>query len=118
MLLTLLCSSDFTDHGISYEIVDGEVNTNRAWWPQAEAILGFELGWRLTGDREWLNRIAVQWDYIRRVIVDPREGGEWFNELLEDGSSIGKPEAEEWKCPYHNARMCLRMAGSDIPESF
>ena len=108
----------FTDHGISYEIVNGEVNTNRAWWPQAEAVLGFELGWRLTGDRKWLDRIATQWDYIQKVIVDPREGGEWFNELLEDGSSIGKPEAEEWKCPYHNARMCLRMAGSAVPESF
>ena len=57
-----------------------------------------------------------QWDYILRVIVDPREGGEWFNELLEDGTSLRKPVVEEWKCPYHNGRMCLRMIGAEIPE--
>ena len=106
----------FTDHGLNYEIVDGAVNTNRAWWPQAEAILGFEFGWRMTKDPEWLKRIRAQWDYILRVIVDPREGGEWFNELLEDGTSLRKPVVEEWKCPYHNGRMCLRMIGADIPE--
>ena len=106
----------FTDHGLNYEIVDGAVNTNRAWWPQAEAILGFEFGWRMTKDPEWLKRIQTQWDYILRVIVDPREGGEWFNELLEDGTSLRKPVVEEWKCPYHNGRMCLRMIGADIPE--
>ncbi len=106
----------FTDHGLNYEIVDGAVNTNRAWWPQAEAILGFGFGWRMTKDPEWLKRIRTQWDYILRVIVDPREGGEWFNELLEDGTSLRKPVVEEWKCPYHNGRMCLRMIGADIPE--
>ncbi len=106
----------FTDHGLNYENVDGAVNTNRAWWPQAEAILGFGFGWRMTKDPEWLKRIRTQWDYILRVIVDPREGGEWFNELLEDGTSLRKPVVEEWKCPYHNGRMCLRMIGADIPE--
>ena len=106
----------FTDHGLHYEIVDGAVNGNRAWWPQAEAVLGFAFGWRMTGDRAWLGRIRQQWDYIRRVIVDPREGGEWFNELREDGTSLHKPEVEEWKCPYHNGRMCLMMAEADIPE--
>ena len=55
--------------------------------------------------------MKIQWDYILRAIVDPREGSEWFNELQEDGTSLRKPMVEEWKCPYHNGRMCLLMMG-------
>ncbi len=118
MCLDLLESSTeraFTDHGLHYEIVNGVVNTNRAWWPQAEAVLGFCFGWRMTGERCWLGRLKIQWDYILRVIVDPRVGGEWFNELKEDGTSLLKPMVEEWKCPYHNGRMCLRLIETDLP---
>jgi mannobiose 2-epimerase len=119
MCLDLLESATeraFTDHGLHYEIVDGELNTTRAWWPQAEAMLGFEFGWRMTGDPVWLKRMRTQWDYILRAVVDPREGGEWISEIREDGTSIGKPMVEEWKCPYHNGRMCLRLMQAGLPE--
>ncbi|MCR5094907.1 MAG: AGE family epimerase/isomerase [Lachnospiraceae bacterium] len=112
MCLDLLQSSTeraFTDHGLHYEIVGGEVNTIRAWWPQAEAMLGFAFGRRMTDDPAWDTKMQKQWDYIMRVIVDPRENSEWFNEIREDGTSIGKPILEEWKCPYHNGRMCLQL---------
>ena len=119
MCLDLLESTTeqaFTDHGLHYEIVDGEVNTTRAWWPQAETMLGFEFGWRMTKDPAWISRMRTQWAYIRQVTVDPREGSEWFNELREDGTLIGeKPLVEEWKCPYHNGRMCLRLAAAELP---
>ena len=115
-LLTSPTERAFTDHGLHYEIVNGEVNTIRAWWPQAEAMLGFEFGWRMTGDRAWPDRMKIQWGYILRAIVDPREGSEWFNEIREDGTSVHKPIVEEWKCPYHNGRMCLRLIAADLPE--
>ena len=121
MCLDLLESATergFTDHGLHYEIVDGAVNTTRAWWPQAETMLGFEFGWRMTRNPEWLHRLRIQWDYVRRVTVDPREGGEWFNELREDGTLVEyKPMVEEWKCPYHNGRMCLRLMNAELPEA-
>ena len=119
MCMSLLESATeraFTDHGLRYEIVNGVNNETRAWWPQAEAVLGFAFGWEMTKDAAWLKRIREQWTYILRVIVDNREGGEWFNELLEDGSSIRKAMADEWKCPYHNGRMCLKMMAADLPE--
>ena len=109
----------FTDHGLHYETVDGIVNTTRAWWPQAEAMLGFETGWQDTHDPVWLERMKTQWAYILRTTVDPREGSEWFNELREDGTLIDKkPMVEEWKCPYHNGRMCLRLMEAALPEGF
>ena len=121
MCLDLLESATeraFTDHGLHYEIVDGVLNTTRAWWPQAEAMLGFEFGWRMTGDPAWLERMKTQWKYISSVTVDSREGSEWFNELREDGTLIDeKPMIEEWKCPYHNGRMCLRLMKAGLPET-
>ena len=114
MCLDLLESSTergFTDRGLAYEIVNGEKNTNRAWWPQAEAMLGFAFGWKETGDPVWIGRMQTQWKYICEVTIDPREGSEWFNELLEE-----KPIVEEWKCPYHNGRMCLQLIQADLPD--
>ena len=120
MCLDLLKSATeraFTDHGLHYEIVNGELNTTRAWWPQAEAMLGFEFGWRMTGDPAWIERMRTQWKYISDVTVDPRDGSEWFNELREDGTLIDeKPMVDEWKCPYHNGRMCLRLIRAELPE--
>ena len=108
-LLQSVTERAYTDHGIHYESVSGRINPLRAWWPQAETMLGFDFGRRITQDPVWLERMEQQWDYLSRVFIDPRDGGEWFNELYEDGSVIGKPEADEWKCPYHNGRMCLRL---------
>ena len=71
----------------------------------------------MTRDSHWLERLKTQWQYIRQVVVDPRETSEWFNELREDGSSIGKPIVEEWKCPYHNGRMCLRLMEAGLQET-
>ena len=120
MCLDLLESATergFTDHGLHYESVNGVVNTNRAWWPQAEAMLGFEFGWRMTKDPVWLKRMKTQWAYILQTIVDPREGSEWFNEIREDGTLVeDKPMVEEWKCPYHNGRMCLRLMKAALPD--
>ena len=63
-----------------------------------------------------LTELGAKVDYEPgRMTVDPREGSEWFNELREDGSSLGKPMVEEWKCPYHNGRMCLRLIGGGLP---
>ena len=72
-------------------------------------MLGFDFGRQITGDPVWLARMEQQWRYIRQAFVDPRKGGEWFNELEPDGSAR-KPVVDEWKCPYHNGRMCLRLA--------
>ena len=120
MCLDLLESATeraFTDHGLDYEIVNGKKNTTRAWWPQAETMLGFGFGWQETKDPVWLKRMRIQWDYIRKTTVDSREGGEWFNELREDGTLVEeKPMVEEWKCPYHNGRMCLRLMQAELPE--
>jgi len=99
----------FTDHGLENEIVEGEVEHTRIWWVQAETLLGLDSAWRLSGDARYRELALQQWETIRRMIVDPREGGEWYWSVQPDGTPTDKPIVEEWKCPYHNGRMCLRI---------
>lgn len=98
-----------TDHGLKNEMVNGEIDETRIWWVQAETVLGFENAYVLTGNERYKKAYEVQWDAVRRMIVDPREDGEWFWSVSEDGAPTDKPIVEEWKCPYHNGRMCLRL---------
>ncbi len=99
----------FTDHGMENEIVEGVVEHTRVWWVQAETVLGFANAYDLSNDPAWLALAEQQYRYIERYVADPRPGGEWFWSLSEDGTPTEKPIVEEWKCPYHNGRMCLRL---------
>lgn len=99
----------FTDHGLENEIVEGETEHTRVWWVQAETLLGLDNAWRLSGDARYRELSLQQWETIQRMIVDPREGGEWYWSVQPDGTPTDKPIVEEWKCPYHNGRMCLRI---------
>jgi mannobiose 2-epimerase len=49
------------------------------------------------------------WEYIKNYLVD-RENGEWFWGADPDGKpNRQKDKAGFWKCPYHNARMCMEI---------
>lgn len=98
-----------TDHGLKNEMVDGVVDELRIWWVQAETMLGFSNAYDLTGEERYQNAVNTQWATIQRMIVDPRPNGEWYWSVYEDGSLTERPMVEEWKCPYHNSRMCLRL---------
>ena len=114
-LIESVYSRAFTDHGLKNECVDGVDNELRIWWVQAETMLGFAEAWSLTGDPKWIAGLKTQWETIQRMIVDPRENGEWYWSVYEDGSLTERPMVEEWKCPYHNGRMCLRLMEKDLP---
>ena len=98
-----------TDHGLKNEMVNGEIDETRIWWVQAETVLGFENAYALTGENKYKEALETQWRAVQRMIVDPREESEWFWSVSEDGTPTDKPIVEEWKCPYHNGRMCLRL---------
>lgn len=99
----------WTDHGLKNEMVDGEIDELRIWWVQAETLLGYANAYDLTGNELYKTTVEAQWETIQRMIVDPRPNGEWYWSVYEDGSMTERPMVEEWKCPYHNGRMCLRI---------
>ena len=97
------------DNGFANESENGVVDQTRIWWVQAEALVGFLNAWQKTGEQRYLEAAQAQWSYIRKKMIDPREGSEWFWSVREDGAPNEKPIVEPWKCPYHNGRMCMEV---------
>lgn len=87
----------------------GLTDTNKDWWPQAEAMVGFYNAYQLTGDKKFMAAAQNSWQFIRRFISDPVHG-EWHWAVHQDGTPIKtEPKVSAWKCPYHNGRACLEM---------
>ena len=98
------------DGSMLYEkLPDGTLDESRQWWVQAETVVGNLWLWKYHGDDGAADRAMVCWAYIRDRLVD-RDGGDWYWAILPDGTpDLAQPKAGFWKCPYHNARMCLEI---------
>jgi mannobiose 2-epimerase len=99
-----------SDGGLWYEFdsENNELVTEKHWWVQAEALIGFYNAYQLTGDETYLNIVYKNWKFIKKYILD-KENGEWFWGINRDYSLIEKDKAGFWKCPYHNSRACLEL---------
>ncbi len=110
-----------TDGGLLYEAEpSGLIDTDKHWWPQAEAVVGFLNANALTGRAHFALAAQRSWGFIEQHIVD-REHGEWFWRVSEDGvPNTTEDKVGPWKCPYHNARTCFevmeRLDAVIIPE--
>jgi mannobiose 2-epimerase len=103
------CEGLQPDGSMVYETDNGHLETDRHWWVQSEAVVGFLNAFELTGNNEWLDKAAKCWKYISEKLVD-RVGGEWFWSISDEGiANISGDKAGFWKCPYHNSRMCLEV---------
>lgn len=100
----------YVNHSLLNECERGVVNTTRIWWVQAEAVVGFLNGWQKEPEhKEFLEAAQDIWDYIKHWQIDKRTGSEWFAEVDQDRNPIPHPIVEQWKCPYHNGRMCMEV---------
>lgn len=96
-------------NSIFYEKVNGHLDTDKHWWPQAEAMVGLTDTWRLTGDQSYLDKMALVWDFIRQHIIDTKRG-EWLWRTNREGQDVYKDvKAGFWKCPYHNSRALIEV---------
>lgn len=96
------------DGSMRYEkLPDGRFDDERQWWVEAETVVGNLWLWKYHGVTEGFDIAMRTWNYIREHLVDTA-AGEWWWAILADGSvDRTHPKAGFWKCPYHNARMCL-----------
>ncbi len=86
-------------------------DTNKDWWPQAEAVTGFINAWQLSHEARFLIAACRTWGFIEHPLVN-REKGEWYRSTDRAGHpDRSSPPASMWKCPYHNSRACLQAAG-------
>ena len=90
-------------------IASAVVDTDRIWWVQAEAVVGFVNAWQKSGRAEFRKAAAKIADYIQKVLTDKRAGSEWFWSVTKDGAASDHGITEPWKCPYHNGRMCMEL---------
>lgn len=98
-----------TDGSLIYEKREDHMDSERHWWVQAEAVVGFMYAYKNSGDIFYKERARKTWDFIREYIID-KEHGEWYWSCFSDGSINRKDDkAGFWKCPYHNGRMCLEL---------
>jgi mannobiose 2-epimerase len=98
------------DGGLMAEAVDGILSdTDKHWWVQAEAAVGFLNAFEITGDARYLRAAADVWSFALSCLAD-RDHGEWYLRV----SRSGEPYAEDdkvgpWKCPYHSVRACIEI---------
>ena len=93
----------------------GPLNTDKHWWPQAEAIVGFLNAYQLSGNEAYLAAATRAWDFTEKFVIDAKHG-EWFAILDRAGmpypdypAYADSQKIGPWKCPYHNGRACLEV---------
>ena len=96
--------------GLQYEYEAGKgFISDREWWPQAEAVVGFINAYQLSRDEKYLNSAMKSCNIIKKYLVD-RKHGEWFFRVDRSGRPLWKEDKVGfWKCPYHNSRMAFEI---------
>lgn len=87
----------------------GLIDSDKDWWPQAEAVVGFYNAYQITGEDKYRSAAEKSWQFIENHMVD-KEHGEWYWSVKRDGTPSSNIEkVSPWKCPYHNGRACFEM---------
>jgi cellobiose epimerase len=85
----------------------GLTNTDKEWWPQAEAVVGFINAFQISGQERFLQAAFRAWDFIEARLIDRRRG-EWYRGVTREGRLLDSQlKVSFWKCPYHNGRTGL-----------
>ncbi|MFY0687223.1 MAG: AGE family epimerase/isomerase [Cyclobacteriaceae bacterium] len=97
------------DGGLMYE-GDKEkfIDTDKHWWPQAEALVGLVNAWQVSGKERYLELAQKVWSFTQDNLVDPN--GEWYWSVSRDRKvNRVDDKAGPWKCPYHNGRAMIEL---------
>ncbi|MFN7250392.1 MAG: AGE family epimerase/isomerase [Anaerobacillus sp.] len=99
-----------TDGSLLNESKDGVmIDTDKVWWIQAEAMVGFMNAYQLTLDEKYIEAVEKLWKFTNKYMID-HENGEWYWKLTRDRKVFSDmPKVEPWKCPYHNSRFCFEI---------
>jgi mannobiose 2-epimerase len=105
------CEGLLPDGSMMYEKdnTTGHLDSDRHWWVQAEAVVGFLNAYEISNNQVWLDKAIKCWNFIQENLIDQQEG-EWYWSISKEGIINRKDDkAGFWKCPYHNSRMCLEV---------
>jgi len=67
------------DNGLLYEYFPSEdrFDTDKHWWPQAEAIVGYLNVYQVSGEDIFARKALDNWEFIKNYMIDHQDG-EWF----------------------------------------
>ena len=93
------------------EKCNGETDRTGIWWVQAEGVVGFVNAYQKARENaQYLEAAYNLWSHICERQIDRRPDSEWLWAVDENARPIeGCPIVNEWKCPYHNGRMCIEL---------
>lgn len=105
----------YVNGSLNNERENDKISTKRIWWVQAETVVGFVNAYSRGGGDKFLKAAKEVWKWIRDVQIDKRSGGEWWAEVDKDGNPLTDfTMVNEWKCPYHNGRMCMEIISRGV----
>jgi mannobiose 2-epimerase len=97
------------DGSLIYESEPERTDKNRHWWVQAETVVGLMFAYKNTAEKDYLDKAINCWKYIKTHLLD-KAHGEWYWSVDNENRANRKEDkAGFWKCPYHNARMCMEV---------
>ena len=84
------------------------IDSDKDWWPQAEAMVGFLNAYEISGDDRFITAAWNSWEFIKGFILD-KDQGEWFEKVNREGIPYSLDKVRSWKGPYHNMRAILEV---------
>ena len=92
-----------------YEPENKKLISEKHWWAQAEAMVGFFNAWEISNNERFLTASLKSWKFTKQYILD-RNLGEWYWGVDDDHLPMpGQDKVGIWKCPYHNTRACIEL---------
>ncbi len=87
---------------------DGDAtDTDKEFWQQAEAMVGFLDAWLLLRDERYLEAFRSVYDFVFGHLVHPQLG-EWYALADRRGKVLRSYLGHSWKICYHTVRAtCL-----------
>lgn len=91
------------------------VDRQKIWWVQGESVVGFYNAVQRMPQEEKYRALAEKvWNFIQTRVID-KKSGEWYETIPYHGEAdVTAPLSHEWKCPYHNGRMCMEMLNRSL----
>lgn len=97
------------DGSLAYESEYDVHDTDKHWWVQAEAMVGYFNAFQLSKNEKYLKQSIKSWEFIKQFLITPTGEWIWATQGNENSPMPNQDKAGFWKCPYHNARACLEI---------
>jgi len=113
--IAVLIADTFIEEGVDndggvlneYDPKTGRLDTDKHWWPQAEALVGLHYAYEITGNEKYLTVSSAILNFIQTKIIDSTNG-EWFWRVNKEGTPYtSEYKVGMWKAPYHTSRACI-----------